>query len=194
MTRTGRTAGTGGTDGDATTDEVRLRPGRADEAGALSDLALRSKGHWGYDAAFLDACRAELTLCSDQAARTTVAFVGATMTGFVLLTGLPAGEGLEVSGAGELSMLFVDPPFIGRGVGRLLLTAAVEAAVTRGWSRLRIEADPGAEPFYVAAGARPVGTVASGSVAGRRLPLLELAVGAGPSNRSATLRSRRRSS
>ena len=43
-----------------------------DEAAALSGLALRSKGYWGYDAAFLDACRAELTLTPDQAAAARV--------------------------------------------------------------------------------------------------------------------------
>ena len=31
-----------------------LRPARPGEAAALSDLALRSKAHWGYDQAFLD--------------------------------------------------------------------------------------------------------------------------------------------
>ena len=36
---------------------VEVTDGRAEEAPRLSDLALRSKGHWGYDAAFLDACR-----------------------------------------------------------------------------------------------------------------------------------------
>jgi hypothetical protein len=41
---------------------LHLRAGRGDEARLLSELALRSKGHWGYDQAFLDACRAELTL------------------------------------------------------------------------------------------------------------------------------------
>jgi hypothetical protein len=51
---------------------VELADGRADEAGALSDLSLRSKAHWGYGAAFLEACRDELTLTPEQAARTRV--------------------------------------------------------------------------------------------------------------------------
>lgn len=38
-----------------------LRSARADEVQMLSELALRSKGYWGYDAAFLEACREELT-------------------------------------------------------------------------------------------------------------------------------------
>ncbi|MHB1596277.1 MAG: hypothetical protein ACYCU3_19125 [Streptosporangiaceae bacterium] len=39
---------------------VAFRPARPDEVGLLGDLALRSKGHWGYDREFLDACRSEL--------------------------------------------------------------------------------------------------------------------------------------
>ena len=37
-----------------------IRPARPEEAGAISALALRSKGHWGYDPAFLEACREDL--------------------------------------------------------------------------------------------------------------------------------------
>lgn len=169
-----------------------LRGGRPDEASALSDLAMRSKGHWGYDATFLDACRAELTLTTEQAAQATVASRGGVLAGFALLRGIPGSAGVERTDTGELAMLFVDPPHIGQGVGRTLLAAAVGQAAGRGWTRLRIESDPGAEAFYVAAGARRVGSVASGSIPGRRIPLLELAVEE-DSTRSVTSRSRPRS-
>jgi GNAT superfamily N-acetyltransferase len=38
-------------------------------------------------------------------------------------------------------MLFVDPPAIGRGVGRVLLDDALRYASRLGWSALRIESD-----------------------------------------------------
>jgi GNAT superfamily N-acetyltransferase len=151
----------------------RVVDGRPNEAAALSALALRSKGFWGYDAAFLDACRAELTLTPDQAAAARVVRgADGTVRGFHLLGPDPGGD----PGSGELLMLFVDPTEIGRGIGRALLEDAVRYAARRGWSTLRVEADPGAEAFYVAHGARRVGTVPSGSVPGRELPLLELPV------------------
>ena len=147
--------------------------GRPDEAAALSGLALRSKGYWGYDAAFLDACRAELTLTPDQAvAARVVRGADGTVRGFHLLGPDPDGN----PGRGELLMLFVDPTEIGNGVGRALLDDAVRYAARRGWSTLRVESDPAAEGFYVAHGARRVGTVPSGSVPGRELPLLDLPV------------------
>jgi len=151
-----------------TAGAVRVTDGRAEDAERLSGLALRSKGHWGYDAAFLAACRAELTLTPDQAATARVVRDGDALLGFHLLD-----AHLD---QGELLMLFVEPSAIGRGVGRALLDDARRGASARGWTALRIESDPGAEGFYLAHGARRVGTVPSGSVAGRELPLLELPV------------------
>jgi len=143
---------------------VRVTDGRADEAERLSALALRSKRHWGYDSAFLEACRAELTLTPEQATAARVVRDGDDLLGFHLLDD------------GELLMLFVEPAAIGRGVGRALLDDARRDATGRGWASLRVESDPAAEGFYLAHGARRMGSVPSGSVAGRELPLLELPV------------------
>lgn len=149
---------------------MEVRPARAGEAAALSALALRSKAHWGYDAAFLDACRTELRLRDDELAsrRTLVAELGGAIAGFGTLEGDPP--------QGELGMLFVEPAAIGRGVGGALLSALVTAARDEGFTRLAIDADPNAEAFYLAHGAVRVGEVASGSLPGRLLPQLELAL------------------
>ena len=45
---------------------TRLRPARPGEAALLSDLALRSKGHWGYDDGFLQRARPELTVTPED--------------------------------------------------------------------------------------------------------------------------------
>jgi hypothetical protein len=92
------------------------------------------EGARGYDQAFLDACRAELTLTPEdvQAHRVAVAERDGQVVGFYALAGTPP-------------------------MGTL-------------------EADPGAEPFYLAMGARRCGSVRSGSIPGRLLPVLESAV------------------
>lgn len=149
---------------------TRLRPARPGEAALLSDLALRSKGHWGYDAAFLEACRDELTLRDDELARrrTTVAELDDAVIGFGTLEGEPPD--------GELGMLFVDPAAIGRGVGRALLDRLLDRARAEGFTVLTIDADPNAEAFYLAHGAVRVAAVPSASIPGRVLPQLELGV------------------
>lgn len=148
----------------------RIRPARPGEAALLSDLALRSKGHWRYDADFLEACRDELTLHDEELARhrTTVAELGGEVVGFGTLDGGPP--------TGELGMLFVDPAAIGRGIGTALLAALLANARDLGFTVLTIDADPNAEAFYLAHGAVRVAAVPSASIPGRVLPRLELGV------------------
>ncbi|WP_395296113.1 GNAT family N-acetyltransferase [Kitasatospora hibisci] len=152
---------------------MRIRPARPEEAALLSAIALRSKAYWGYDEAFMAACREELTL--DPAAverrRTAVAEAGGRVLGFVTLVGAPP--------QGELGMLFVEPDSIGRGVGRRLVGHVRERAGVLGFRRLTIDADPNAEPFYLAMGATRIGTTPSESIPGRELPLLALEIAAG---------------
>jgi GNAT superfamily N-acetyltransferase len=162
----------------ATGTGLVVRPGRADEAELLSALALRSKGWWGYSASFLRACEAELTLTPEQAAQTVLVEVDGVVAGFHLLA--PSRADNEV---GELDMLFVDPAFIGSGIGRILFEDARRAAVGRGWTRVRVEADPHSRPFYERLGAVQVGERLSRSVPGRSLPLFEITLRGGGAGR-----------
>jgi len=149
---------------------VIIRAGLPSEAGAISALALRSKGHWGYDAAFLEACREDLTI--DPAwcdgVRLVVAEEDGVLLGYVRIAGEPP--------VGELDGLFVDPPAIGRGIGGLLLQHAVATAAGLGLETLEIDSDPYAEPFYRHAGAVRTGTTSSTVDPTRSLPRLLLAV------------------
>ncbi|MFF3033945.1 GNAT family N-acetyltransferase [Streptomyces rubiginosohelvolus] len=147
---------------------MRIRAGEAAEAAALTDLALRSKGHWEYDAEFLAACREELTMSPAQVAarRTAVAEEDGRLLGFTTLDGEPP--------EGALGMMFVEPDTIGRGVGRRLFAHTMDEARRLGFTRLTIDADPNAEPFYRAMGAVRIGATPSGSIPGRELPLLEV--------------------
>ena len=150
-----------------------IRPARPGEAAALSDLALRSKAHWGYDAAFIAACRAELTVTPAQAAsgRTYVYEEDGRALGFYLL---------EIrNGSADVAMLFVAPAALGRGIGRALWAHLVGEARRLELAKVSVASDPNAEPFYRAMGATTVGTAPSGSIPGRRLPLMELALGEG---------------
>ncbi|MFF8911902.1 GNAT family N-acetyltransferase [Streptomyces sp. NPDC015032] len=144
-----------------------VRPAHRTEAGELTELALASKAHWGYDEAFLAACRDELTLHPADIGprRTTVAEEDGRVLGFTTLDGAPP--------EGALGMMFVAPDAIGRGIGRLLFEHTMTEARRLGFVRLTIDADPNAEPFYLAMGAVRIGAIPSGSIPGRELPLLE---------------------
>ncbi|WP_245601760.1 GNAT family N-acetyltransferase [Hamadaea tsunoensis] len=145
--------------------EITLRAARSGEAAELTELVLRSKAHWGYDQAFLDRVRPELTVRPDQIASTVVAERDGRPAGLVTLLGTPP--------EGHVDLLFVDPWAIGTGVGRRLFEDAAYRARAAGFVSLLIEADPQAEEFYLHLGAVRIGESISSS-SGRSLPLLRL--------------------
>jgi len=149
---------------------MRIRPAEAAEATLLSELAFRSKAHWGYSDAFMQACSDELTYTAEQLASGGFHVLEdeGEVRGFYGLTKISPT-------ALELESMFVEPAHIGRGYGRALMQHALaEAHETEHIERLVIQADPNAAAFYQSAGARLIGERASDSIAGRMLPLYEI--------------------
>lgn len=146
---------------------IELRSPRRSELEAVTDLCMRSKAFWGYDADFMNACRTELTVTeSDLSGEAIVLSVqGSEITGVVQLS----FDGKTAS----LEKLFVDPAYMGKGIGRSLFTWAHDKSRLRQAMCLVVEADPDAVPFYKAMGCREAGNVPSGSIPGRYLPRLE---------------------
>ena len=149
-----------------------LRRARASEAILLSEIAIQSKAHWGYDADFMAACKDELTVSAESISNPEERWIVATDAPQVFgFYGLVPGQD---NGVVVLEALFVRPDAIGSGVGRLLLEDAVTRAARNGYARMSIQGDPNAEGFYLAMGAVPAGRMESGSIPGRILPLFEI--------------------
>ena len=147
---------------------MNLRQARKMELSELSALCMRSKAHWGYDDAFVAACRAELTLGLHD--------LGENLLRVAEQEGAPVGVA-QISlqgGWAELEKLFVAPAHIGCGVGRALFEWAAQAARGSGATSMNIESDPAAAPFYRRMGAHDAGTAPSTAIAGRELPRLIL--------------------
>jgi GNAT superfamily N-acetyltransferase len=144
----------------------RIRPARRDEAAALTELSLRAKAVWGYDAAFLARCRAALTVkeANVETRPHYVAEADGRIAGFYGFEPLQDGVGLD--------FLFIDPEYIGRGIGRALWHHAVEQARQLGHGALFVVSDPHAEGFYRHMGAARIGTQPSEIGPGRQLPLM----------------------
>jgi N-acetylglutamate synthase-like GNAT family acetyltransferase len=145
--------------------DVVIRDARAGESVALSELMLRSKAHWGYDAALLEGWRDQLVVSEEMVSRGRV-FV-AERRGAVLGVAAVVDEPPDV----ELDACFVEPVAIGTGVGRALVQHALGRARELGAHTMRVVADPNAEAFYARLGAVRVGEVPS-DVPARSLPLL----------------------
>jgi GNAT superfamily N-acetyltransferase len=147
---------------------IQLRDARKSELPSLGELCLRSKAVWGYDDAFMTACRIELTLRPDELQSTylQVAVRDSAVVGLAQVTVADTDA--------DLLKLFVEPALLRSGVGRLLFEWATARARGFGAVRMIIEADPGAAPFYERMGARHAGFAPSQSIPGRVLPRLQM--------------------
>jgi molybdenum cofactor cytidylyltransferase len=134
---------------------MKIRAALNHESGLLSDLATRAKAHWGYSEEMLERWKAELTVsASDIAAHLTfVATIEEIVAGFYSL--------LPSAGPWTLNHFWVSPQYMHRGIGRSLLTHALDTAVGRGASVVKVDADPNAEGFYVQCGALRLGEVSA---------------------------------
>jgi predicted N-acetyltransferase YhbS len=149
-----------------------IRRARPEEAALLTDLSVRSKAVWGYDAAFLKLCREAMTLRPETIEQRPnfVAERDGRVLGFYGFEPLPEGVGLD--------FMFVEPDAIGQGVGRALWRHAVATARALGHAVLIVVADPNAAGFYRRMGAVPAGEQPSDLEAGRMLPVLRFPLGA----------------
>jgi GNAT superfamily N-acetyltransferase len=148
-----------------------IRRARADDAPALERLAVASKRHWGYDAAFMERVRPALVPPREYLGNDLV-FVAETSDGAAVgFYGFKRREG-EVF----LEDMWVEPGRIGTGLGRMLWNHAVETARSAGYRSFEIESDPNAEPFYLHCGAQRAGEMISPAT-GRVVPLLRFELG-----------------
>jgi len=134
----------------------------------LTALCVRSKAHWGYDAEFMRLSAASLRVSSADIAlgRVLVAVDGKDRA-LGIASVIPEGA------VADLGLFFVEPAFMGRGVGRGLFKAAVQTAHAFSARTLTILADPNAAAFYERMGARFLRNAPSDAIPGRSLPLYE---------------------
>jgi N-acetylglutamate synthase-like GNAT family acetyltransferase len=150
---------------------MTIREARADEAGVLTQLAMRAKAAWGYDDAFMEACRDELTLTPEKIARwkVWVAEADGVVAGMIALN-------LD-NDVAQLEDFFVEPGLQGRGVGRALMATLLAACRSTGVEMLEVDADPNAEDIHARLGFETFARSPSGSIPGRTLPRMRWAVG-----------------
>ncbi|MBC7280485.1 GNAT family N-acetyltransferase [Hoeflea sp.] len=148
---------------------MRIRQARLDEAGVLTELAMRSKASHGYSSAFMEACRDELKIDEEALAQRDVWVAETDNAGIVGFFGLWPPE----DSVAEVDPLFVDPGYQRCGIGRTLWDSLEHRARSAKASKIRLDADPNAVRFYERMGCVVTGEAPSGSIAGRLLPQME---------------------
>ena len=134
---------------------MNIRRALEHEAEQLSAIATAAKGRWPYSAVQLEAWRPDLTVSSNLVATSPayVAELDGRAVGFYTF-------GVR-GGTWQLENLWVIPECMRQGVGRSLLSHALNLAADNCVESIAIDSDPYAEPFYVACGAKRVGLVAA---------------------------------
>lgn len=148
-----------------------LRAASRDDCDALSDVVFRSKQSNGYDTAFMEACRQELTISPDRL-KTLTLWMAEDDGKHLGCAGLRRLD----DGTAEIELFFVDPTVQGRGVGRMLWTLVFKEAHENGVSDLYLEADPASVQFYAKLGFKEIGASPSGSIPDRFLPRMHLSL------------------
>ncbi len=143
-----------------------IRPARSDEAGELTGLAVRAKGHWPYPPAFLVHFARTLGLTPEVLTVNDAWVVerDRVAVGFYVL--LRRGERVI------LDDLWVEPTEIGTGLGGRLFRHACDRAAAAGGRVLEWDAEPYAVGFYERMGAHRIGSIDSSP--GRSLPVMRL--------------------
>ena len=146
-----------------------IRPARPDEASALTELTIRSKAYWGYDAEFMETFRPELTIHPEQIESDHVAVIERDdrIVGYVHLRP-------ESDVTLELVSLFIDTWAIRQGYGKRLWKYAIAYARQNSYHEVTLEADPNAEPFYLRQGAVITGSRESTLMPGRVLSIMTI--------------------
>jgi N-acetylglutamate synthase-like GNAT family acetyltransferase len=113
----------------------------------LTNIALKSKGYWGYSNELINSWINDLTVTPKMIKELLVYkfILNQKIIGFYILN-QPIKQSIE------LEMLFVLPEFIGKGIGKKLLIHAFENALKLKASNLTLLADPNAELFYKSQG------------------------------------------
>jgi N-acetylglutamate synthase-like GNAT family acetyltransferase len=118
---------------------VSVRRAEPADLDRLREVAFAAKAHWGYDPDIVRRWADGLTL--GPASERWVAEVDGAVVAWAAL--IPPEEGVCV-----LDDLWVEPEWIGQGIGRRLFEVAAGRARELGASSLGWEAEPNAVGFY----------------------------------------------
>jgi len=134
-----------------TREYLVIRRGLPDDAATLSAIAFTAKAHWGYPEEWMESWRPQFEFSPGYFIEyeSWVAVLDDTPIAFYTLQERDRDSWLE--------NLWVLPEYMGRGLGRKLFLHAVARSRKKGFSSLRLKADPNAKGFYEKMGMHQAG-------------------------------------
>ncbi|MEL6306231.1 MAG: GNAT family N-acetyltransferase [Bacteroidota bacterium] len=146
---------------------MHITRAQTSDAKAITELTLRSKNYWNYGEAQIEAWYDELEVSE--------AFIRSNAVHKLLWNDQIAGfyaYTLE-SNKAVLEFLFIEPDFIGKGIGKALMKHFLQEMHLLKVGSITLDADPNAEGFYQKFGFVTIDQRPS-TIAGRYLPIMQL--------------------
>ena len=136
----------------------------------LSELTARSKSHWNYSSDQIEKWKDDLTISSEYIDKNEVYKLkeGDQLIGYY---SFQSADYKKV----KLDNIFVNPKFIGRGYGEVLMNHFFKLVKNKGFEYIYLDSDPNAEKFYQNLGFKVIGQLES-SIKNRFLPIMELEI------------------
>lgn len=133
--------------------ELTIVGAREANLAQINALIARSKSHWNWPQAYLERALSLHLVTPDYLKRAA---------SFEVWTSAPpelvAFFSLDTSSTiPMLDNLWVEPSYIGKGIGRLACNYVVDLALRTGWSEVSVMPDPPSEGFYARLGFRDTG-------------------------------------
>ncbi len=129
-----------------------IRRATVEDSAVLTDITFRAKAYWGYSPSLMEEWRVIIGVPPELIRNNPVYLLedSGRVCGYYSLEHPDSDQIM-------LENLFIDPAFIGSGVGRALLQHALALATSLGYRAVCFESDPHAEGFYLRMGAVRVG-------------------------------------
>ncbi|MDA1570596.1 GNAT family N-acetyltransferase, partial [Bacillus cereus] len=142
-----------------------IRNAKIEDRKILSNIAYKSKAHWGYSPEFLHALKEDLEVTIEDIQNKIVFVVedNSQLAAFYCLS----------KEKKKLESLFVHPNYIGNGLGNLLWNDIIEKARANGITSFTLDSDPNALQFYLKMGAKQIAEIESTLFPNRTFPLME---------------------
>ncbi|WP_394748539.1 GNAT family N-acetyltransferase [Spongiimicrobium salis] len=150
---------------------MRIEEANNTDAQKLTQLTIQSKSYWGYPARQIEEWKDELTITASYIATNEVYKIGDENN----IMGFYAYEFIN-SQEVKLNFLFIDPAYIGKGLGKILMNDFLDRIAKDGYKSVTLDADPNAENFYAKQGFRVIGQLQS-SIKDRFLPIMYKEIG-----------------
>jgi len=148
-------------------ETMKIEKANRTDANKITDLTIRSKDFWNYGAEQIAQWKDDLTITSEYIDKNEVfkLSIEKEIIGFYAFNS-------ENKSTVKLNFLFLEPNFIGKGYGKILLNDFLKRMNETDYEKVTLDADPNAEQFYARVGFKVVGKLKS-SIKDRYLPIME---------------------